>query len=387
MDTIKDKKLVVFLLLIVILAGGLVFFVFHPTPSAKKTVILLSQDINGFMKACNYIEPKCTKDLAKHLLEEYSLRDILSHLQKEQSKIYTNFDCHRFTHYLGQYTYEKENDFPSTLEQCSNYCGSGCYHGVAEKYFATKYGSISNITIESLSLEIAGVCKENDKTKVSQQQCDQKEADALHGLGHALMFLTNNDLPQSLHICDGANRYANACYDGVFMDNVFTKDHPSRFFNVHDPLFPCTILEEKYKRDCYKNQAINFSGIMPVKDICQKFPEIYKKDCYEAAGKGHTSPGDLKSLSSNCDEIEEAIYKSACIKGVFHYLIGIYGEDLSPIISFCKVNEHTKKDCFEELIGYSVNHPGENASIFQNICVNLPSPWNQECMKRQSNLH
>src|SRR5438093_640850 len=79
----------------------------------------------------------------------------------------------------------------------------------------------------------------------------------LHGLGHALMYFTENQLDKSLQGCDslpdGWSR--ESCYGGVFMENVFSSNPEIRNVSATDYHHPCNQIDAKYRGACYLMQT------------------------------------------------------------------------------------------------------------------------------------
>ncbi len=77
-----------------------------------------------------------------------------------------------------------------------------------------------------------------------------------HGIGHGLMAATNYELPVALEQCNElTDEMHDSCWSGVFMENILGyRDghipHTTKYVN-DDPQYPCTIVADIYKKECY----------------------------------------------------------------------------------------------------------------------------------------
>ncbi len=109
------------------------------------------------------------------------------------------------------------------------------------------------------------------------------------------MNIRENDLFESLETCDmltdGWER--ERCYGGVFMENVVNRDnpaHPSKYLEADQPLYPCDVVEPRYKNECYQRQTSyvletqgnDFSRVF---DLCATaVEEDFRPSCYQGLG-------------------------------------------------------------------------------------------------------
>lgn len=279
-------------------------------------------------------------------------------LAKEPTEVRTRFientlhspaflgTCHLFMHFLGSALYQKSNSLVSALDSCTLACSAGCYHGAAEKYFTERIRSGTPLTVTGFANEAA---KMNTCSREATQ-CEHG-GDAIHGFGHALMDLTGSDLPYSLTLCDALTA-PEGCYAGVFMSNYMSltdDSHPSRFIRADDALYPCTILDARYQKSCYANQADFFLGPDIVKNtsLCRTFPVQYQSACLlRVPNLAVQRITDVHEMNSVCSVIPNTKEQELCIEGIVDRLKDRKTDGVSDAKIFCEtVQDAFKKSC------------------------------------------
>jgi len=113
--------------------------------------------------------------------------------------------CHALTHVIGQAAARKYADLPEAFQHGDNFCGSGYYHGVLQ-------GRSFQMGRERLLSDLNSICAGipgKERKSLEYYNC-------VHGLGHAVMAITGDDLFDALHDCDGLTgaMEGNACASG-----------------------------------------------------------------------------------------------------------------------------------------------------------------------------
>jgi hypothetical protein len=180
-----------------------------------------------------------------------------------------------------------------------------------------------------------------------------------HGVGHGLMYFTQNDLPKSLSLCDSYKNYDEqmACINGVFMEN-FNVDqdvHISKYVNAHDPFYPCTNEKTKYKTDCYLYAPTYFLSLhkndyAQALHICKTAEKDFRLTCISGVGsqaiKEHiNSPKFVEQLCMQ-QPTEET---NACISGMVGLYINHFG-GLTEAKELCSKLEKTNQSTCQQII-------------------------------------
>ncbi len=298
----------------------------------------------------------CLRSEAFYYLKKFSLAQILDTLinfENNNTTMRGYLGCHAFTHFLGQEAYRKEKSIQSVYKSCTMVCGGGCYHGAVEGYAKENPQMISEFgNVEKNSFATLCARNEDYETRGAYFQC-------LHGIGHALMEMNENDVPKSLTLCDTIrDPDVFYCYSGVFMENAVStmSVHPTRFLKADDPLYPCNALEEKYKKTCYTFQSSYFlkktNGDWKANaELCRLVPLPYRYDCFGMIGANQVyASQDAKQMKKNCDLISEDAFRNECVKGVVSALGGRYAGKSSALMeNFCVlVDAGYQESCYRQ---------------------------------------
>src|SRR5881394_394829 len=172
--------------------------------------------------------------------------------------------AHEYAHGVGIEAFSLSTDIPATFTACGDGFSSGCRHGVIQAYFESR----DHVT----QPEVEALCQPFKMPGASRWVLFQ----CVHGMGHGLTMLYGHDLPRALTDCDmlsdGWDR--ESCYGGAFMESVINATaphHPATMLAMHshhhmsgtpfkaldpaDPLYPCSIMADKYLHACYQMQT------------------------------------------------------------------------------------------------------------------------------------
>ena len=171
------------------------------------------------------------------------------------------------------------------------------------------------------------------------------------------MFITNNDLPRSLNLCDEIpGGFSGACYSGAFMENQFTKaiggvaDHPSNYYDPTDPTFPCRILKQHQQEICYSYEAVDLLNIYPGDfeawfDACQTFPPDFLSTCYRGIGTNIPAPSvpaeETEAMCAPALKYGLDAY-TQCLDGIMPSLASHYNGNPAPNLSLIHISEPTR---------------------------------------------
>ena len=192
----------------------------------------------------------CYIDYYRDTAKRYGTKEALKVLhERKLTDIRLNTSCHEAMHEIGRAAFYEYGSIAGAYAEADYACWGGYLHGVIEAALSRK--KLSDISAESLRT-MCDAAKKNGETSFGHFSC-------VHGIGHALMFVSKNDLPQSLFRCDDlANKWeSDNCANGAFMQNLFSKynEHRSAYLPKDDLHFPCSIAREKDQTECYRVQG------------------------------------------------------------------------------------------------------------------------------------
>ena len=341
--------------------------------------------ISEKIKSCHVEDSNtaCLREASNDFLEHFKLKEILDVFEKNERQGEFFALCHTALHFLGQGVYTKEKNDQVGLSQCSPVCFWACQHGVLEGFLKER-----NLTFddEVLKKEVLVLCKRDaKKAKAQYNEC-------LHGLGHALMFFTEGELPRSLKICDGLGGRDEQqwCYSGAFMENSNSstnKDHPPKYLKVDDTMYPCNVLDSKYLDMCYVFQGFYFAKLSNYEiektiRLCGQVPKSYQASCFRSIGQDRVGfTQDTALMKDGCNKIEEGDNREACLQGVIGALAERYKGDYKRIIEFCTILDRDDKSlCYLHLKG-TMEDWIINKQELKNICQGIPEEeYRKQCL-------
>jgi len=260
--------------------------------------------------------------------------------------------CHDIAHFVGRAAAEKYSRVDEAFQHGDSFCWSGYYHGVME-------GLLGDKKIKNLSQEIKSICS----NITGKENYSFDYYNCVHGLGHGIMFVMDNELFDSLEICDNLNGWweRNSCYGGVFMENVNTnfKYHDTKYLDSEDLHYPCNAVNERYKGACYFMQTsymlvITEANFPKMFSLCKEVDDPYKELCYQSIGRdasGYTitEPKKTKKICLKGKDIEQ---KENCVIGAANNFIAYYHSTKEAEILCDSLGNGLKKICFK-IVGSS----------------------------------
>ncbi|CAN5178329.1 hypothetical protein BH09PAT1_BH09PAT1_5140 [soil metagenome] len=398
------KHTIILLIIIIILVCDLVIFWHFLAPhtslseSANEGNTLIKNEaltIKAYHKGDNvnsYIQTQmatclrlaghddCYGKVAHELSASFSLSNSLAILAKNESFAPVYARCHEVTHYLGRTEYEKTKDLAGVMATCNSTCQGGCYHGAIEQFFKDN-SSLSNSQITSL---IPKICESvRSLPGIKYDECQ-------HGLGHAGMLLTANNLPQSLILCDNLDNVTarERCYSGVFMENSSsstTQITANPYVKKDDPLYPCSILASQYLKLCYQYQSSYFAEITnynwtKTADLCLKEPKNYQNGCFYIIGSNQVGfTEDPAVMKKDCLLMPDHNSQKNCIEGVISSMTTRFIGDIKKMDSFCRlIQGDLKEDCYRE-IGRGVSYWQQSSSVTGDFCHQIDPQFERDC--------
>jgi len=241
---------------------------------------------------------------------------------------YARAQCHPLTHVIGR---EAASTFATVAEaytQGDSFCWSGYYHGVLE-------GVIANIGYANLAEHMNDIC-----TPLAQaRKYSFDHYNCVHGLGHGIMAITQNELFQTLETCNVLSDTweRQSCWSGAFMENIIVdnKNHFTKYLKLEDPLYPCNAAGKEYKGTCYLMQTsymlkLTNGDFAKVFEQCARAGEGFQDICYQSLGRDASgrSVSNVQETKATCSLGKDFQQQSNCVIGAVKDFISYHHSDV-----------------------------------------------------------
>jgi hypothetical protein len=299
--------------------------------------------------------------------------------------------AHDVAHALGKYSFKHYGDAATAFSHCRETFQSGCYHGVMEAHFE------ANPTVDRVAL--GKLCSGGimaDQVLTLRFQC-------LHGLGHGLTFHFEHDLVKALAHCDylPSTWDQGSCYGGAFMENAIlfwqqrtggsgavhdhVKDHKP-FVKAEDPLYPCTVLADRYLHECYQMQTsnvltLNGYNFAEAFKVCDNAQARWKDVCYHSMGRdvsGYTLRDSAKSVELCM--LGSPAHRAFCFQGAVRNFIHIDWKT-DKAMPFCSSVPADGKDACFRAIGEELVFIHTDAVRRASECAKAEAPFVAVCTR------
>ncbi|HEY1266099.1 MAG TPA: hypothetical protein VGH16_02505 [Candidatus Binatia bacterium] len=295
---------------------------------------------------------ECLDVLFRGELEKHPPAELLKSVhQYEEDDAGLRLACHPVVHALGREIFRVKGNIHDAFLACDQTCHSGCYHGAVERFLrGDSKAPARHVTESEIVRKAPTACDVTVERRVYFQ--------CLHGLGHALMFFTENDVDTSLKGCDALSGAwsQESCYGGVFMENVVSALSDQRKVSATDPQYPCNQVAEKYRRSCYWMQTSRMQE-MGLNEQ-QQFDECAKAgwfagDCAQSIGRDLSNlsrTGESATAAAACESVSDDA-RRACIRGAVYALIDNTW-DLTYATPFCAALKEETAYCTQTSTDY-----------------------------------
>lgn len=292
-------------------------------------------------------------------------------------------ECHNRAHQFGRFSYEEFGD--EVLKLNLPECHSGFYHGAIEAYFR-KNGT------DKLKEKLSFICPPSLNLFFSHQ--------CRHGLGHGLMAWSSYELQETLDYCGliGDAGGQSSCRTGAFMENIVGSltdsaearalGHFTKFLS-NDPQYPCSIVKEEYKSDCYflqTDRMMSLAGGNPqgIVSGCEQAPVQHRSMCYASMGRtiSGMNRGRPEEALKACQLITGHADLVQCIDAVAKdQLWDPSGQDAG--IRFCSIvpAEDGQRECYLGLLYHAAFVL--NAEQRASFCPQIPAALYDQCIRGQ----
>lgn len=310
--------------------------------------------------------------------------------------------AHEYAHGIGIEAFGLSQDIAAIFAACGDGYSSGCRHGVIQAYFESRDAVTAT--------EVEALCQPFKSPGASRWVLFQ----CVHGMGHGLTMFHDHDLPRALTDCDmlGDGWDRESCYGGAFMENVINATaphHPAtelaarstseshhhaafKAIDAADPLYPCSIMAERYLHACYQMQTsvilhLNGGKIGAAARECDRAPAHMRPVCYQSLGRDATAytlrdPGKTADL---CRQ-GSAANRPACYVGAAKALVD-WTATTETALEFCRVvgDEPGGAICYQAL-GEEIATLLASADERARECTRAPDPVALAACRRGAGL-
>jgi hypothetical protein len=277
--------------------------------------------------------------------------------QEYEKSPYVKSQCHQLVHVIGRTALDKYRTIADTYAHGDQFCWSGYYHGVMEEV-ALKNGN------DYIVKNVNEICK----PIATKGQYSFYHYNCVHGLGHGMMFVKDGDLFASLKACDPISNTweRTSCYGGVFMQNIMNEQTPdsdiktgSKYLRADQPMYPCTVLDNKYKDQCYLMQTsyalqtvdYDFAKVF---ELCGQVEGQFRNTCYTSLGRDASgnSISDIDKTKEKCliGPTEDA--KKYCVHGAAMDFVSYFHSDQQANQLCSSLPANLSSDCSDVVKSY-----------------------------------
>jgi len=240
---------------------------------------------------------------------------------------YVKSQCHPITHVIGQEASKYYKTVSEAFTSGDSFCWSGYYHGVME-------GFIARVGRKNLPTQMDSICKDVPGKK----SYSFDYYNCVHGLGHGVMEISQDELFDSLKMCDYLTGQweRQSCWSGVYMENVIVdgKNHFSKFLRPAEPLYPCNAVEDQYKNTCYMMQSsymlkVTKYDFAKVFALCRQVGYAYTATCFQSIGRdaSGSTVSNTEKTKALCLLGKDFTEQSNCLIGAVKDFISYYHSD------------------------------------------------------------
>jgi hypothetical protein len=224
-----------------------------------------------------------------------------------------NTFCHDEAHELGRAVYSHFNEVGKALAECGSRCSSACLHGVLKEAFGTS-------TLDQVRPRLATICTQGAMADI------RRPGNCAHGMGHALMLVTGNDVEKSIDGCAGFGKPGMEyyCVTGVYME-LFNQAAEWTAKSTGTPFYPCDTYT-RFPAACYRYQAARMLATLGgdrarLADLCRSLPAAQRPGCFHGAGFAAIAAVSRQPdlIATACPE-QPAAEQTLCLEGLVESL-------------------------------------------------------------------
>ena len=296
-------------------------------------------------------------------------------------------DGHLLAHVIGRASSRVLGSSGESFLRCSHDFNDGCYHGFFEDTL---------VKVNDPVKVAVGICESMPPGTTSLKEKDY----CYHGAGHVFLMNESYNLDNAISHCVLVpDQWVDSCLSGVFMENAWPSrewEKKKKNFRDDDLLFPCNVLEDRFKPMCYIE---HYSYL--VNNYTTSLDELIRI-CSGAGSYARYCIGGLAVMFQNSqwvntlskeftvvDEghIEKVIflcgrfpdeYKGLCVSHVVPGILNFDYPDMERVLVFCMgIEEQYRSQCFGRAGSY-LSHLGSEEQ--KNLsCVVVPEVYRDNC--------
>src|SRR3989338_7729960 len=294
----------------------------------------------------------CYEDYYKGLVKGQGVTAAFDDLKiRYDQSAYIKSQCHPITHTIGTAATEIYPGVGTAYSKGDSFCWSGYYHGVME-------GIIGRISREELASKMDGIC--NAIPGKASYSFDYYNC--VHGLGHGVMAISQNELFESLELCDnlGGSWEQSSCHGGAFMENVIidNKNHFTKYLKPEEPLYPCTAVNDKYKTTCYLMQTsymlkVTNGDFAKVFELCSTVGN-YAVICYQSLGRDASgrSISNVEITKATCELGKDENQRLNCIIGAVKDFVSYHHSYVQAKELCASIEANLQETCYSTVASY-----------------------------------
>jgi len=283
---------------------------------------------------------------------EAALADLKTRYEQEPL---VKSECHQIIHVIGRSAAKKYGSIGEAYRHGDYFCWSGYYHGVMEQILANTPAAQLVATLNSACVDMPG----KDRYSFDYYNC-------LHGLGHGLMYISNDELFDTLKTCNAlvGSWEQSSCWSGAFMENVIVdnKNHFTKYLKPDDPLYPCNAVDEQYKGTCYLMQTsymlkLNNYQFPKVFELCRLADKKFIPVCFQSLGRDASgnSLSNVEKTKATCLLGANEMEQSNCFIGAVKDFISYYHSDSQAKELCSALPKALQPTCLDTLVAYYKN--------------------------------
>lgn len=281
--------------------------------------------------------------------------------ERRESDDLLKVNCHEVMHEIGRAAYDERGSIADAYAHADFSCWGGYLHGVVEASMrGKKLPDVASTTIRTMCDSVKG----DGERSFTHFSC-------VHGIGHALMFVSDNDLMTVLERCDDLVDIweIRQCANGAFMQNMFSNydDHASDFIDKNDLRYPCNIIREDEQGICYQVQSkVIIDGLGGDFQKAFRFCGDLASSTLSAActsGLGAAvslySMYDTKRIAALCSETPSSVLGESCLYGALTDLEGASGSTSLGKTVCSNIPQERQGACLDILLRAHADFPGK----------------------------